>query len=200
MAGNRARADVVRVTKEAGMNQQQFQEQPGRHTMTQEEAKAVVALWLEERGEREGVDAGPTTGDVAEALDITPGEARRLLRSVRTRHKAVEKARRRRASVAKAVAATVTIGAVLAPLSKPAVRTVEAPSTAVVSSSPARDSSGGKAYPIQVSRIIGSDHVIFAEGNVRIRGAVGGELAGGPPGISTYQLELTHGSAGQKAR
>ena len=53
--------------------------------ITDEEARDVIALWTREHVVAGGADAPATTTDVAEGLDISVGEAQRLLAEVRTR-------------------------------------------------------------------------------------------------------------------
>ena len=69
------------------MNQQQFgqEESPRSQRMTEDEAKAIIDLWQREQTESGGLTTSPTVQDVAEGLDISEDDVRRLLQKVRAR-------------------------------------------------------------------------------------------------------------------
>lgn len=67
---------------------------PNRERLTEEETRAVIALWMEKQntGLPEITDA-PTMADMAESLGVSAGEASRLLDEARAR-RALEQERR----------------------------------------------------------------------------------------------------------
>ena len=64
--------------------------------MTADEAKAVIALWQQERFEETGLADRPAVPDVAEGLDVSPEEVHRLLAEVRARRAEQEREAARR--------------------------------------------------------------------------------------------------------
>jgi hypothetical protein len=162
------------------MNQRFEQQEPKRQAMTHQEVKAIVALWSRERAELQGVNAAPTTSDIAEALDITPAESQRLLTCVRARQDGIRKRQRRFAAVV-ALLGAVGAGVLLLPRSAPKV--AQAPPAQVtplalkVTFTPGRTlverrfPNGG--YEVYGSRITVRNGEIRAEGKVTIRGVAG---------------------------
>jgi hypothetical protein len=75
------------------MSQLRFQDEPLLQAarITDDEAREVIALWSEERAVHERVNAPSTVSDLAEGLEITPDEARRLLGEVRARKAEAER-------------------------------------------------------------------------------------------------------------
>jgi len=57
--------------------------QPPLVRMTPGEAQAVIRLWQQEQIDHRGLAGRPSLADVAEGLEITPEDARRLLVQVR---------------------------------------------------------------------------------------------------------------------
>ncbi len=53
--------------------------------MTADEARAVIALWQQERVEQTGLTDKPAVPDVAEGLDITVEDVQRLLQDIRAK-------------------------------------------------------------------------------------------------------------------
>ena len=98
------------------MNQQHFVEQPEPQRMTHEEARAVVRLWSKSHVAREETDS-PTVADVAEALEITPDEVERLLRSVQARRTGRPGRVRRAAAFVLSASLVVAAGLLLLPRS-----------------------------------------------------------------------------------
>lgn len=68
---------------------------PVRGDMTDEEARAVVALWSERKTALETAVSPPRLADVADALDITPEETQGLLDEVRAERARAAQTRRR---------------------------------------------------------------------------------------------------------
>lgn len=60
--------------------------------MTADESRAVIDLWQSERVEQTGFTDKPAIPDVAEGLDISVEDVQRLLREVRARREAEERA------------------------------------------------------------------------------------------------------------
>ena len=71
------------------MNSQQFDNsEPARaQRMTEQETQAVIALWQQEQMEQGGLTNQPALPDVAEGLDISVEDARRLLEQVRSQRR-----------------------------------------------------------------------------------------------------------------
>lgn len=77
--------------------------------MTEEEARAVIALWSKNKAVSDAA-VTPRVSDVADALDISPQEAQRLLDSVRTQQAVAAFSLRRRRRFRLAGAALILIG------------------------------------------------------------------------------------------